>query len=302
MHGLALKSIEHKALANRLMAVISPANHISSGMGLVVMLKVVVAGAGGRMGQTLTRLIHAHKDCEVAGGLEPVGSSLVGKDQGIVAGLGEIGVTISDDPLATLASADALIDFTIPAASVALAGIAAQARIVHVIGTTGFSQNDEGAILAASRHARIVKSGNMSLGVNLLAEIVRQVARSLDESFDIEVLEMHHRHKIDAPSGTALLLGQAAAEGRGIELAGHSVRSRDGHTGARPEGDIGFATLRGGSVVGDHTVMFAGASERIELSHKAESRDIFANGAIKAALWGQNQKPGLYSMVDVLGL
>ena len=284
------------------MAVISPANHISSGMGLVVMLKVVVAGAGGRMGQTLTRLIHAHKDCEVAGGLEPVGSSLVGKDQGIVAGLGEIGVTISDDPLATLASADALIDFTIPAASVALAGIAAQARIVHVIGTTGFSQNDEGAILAASRHARIVKSGNMSLGVNLLAEIVRQVARSLDESFDIEVLEMHHRHKIDAPSGTALLLGQAAAEGRGIELAGHSVRSRDGHTGARPEGDIGFATLRGGSVVGDHTVMFAGASERIELSHKAESRDIFANGAIKAALWGQNQKPGLYSMVDVLGL
>ncbi|MGB7206881.1 MAG: 4-hydroxy-tetrahydrodipicolinate reductase [Anderseniella sp.] len=266
------------------------------------MLKVVVAGAGGRMGQTLTRLIHAHKDCEVAGGLEPVGSSLVGKDQGIVAGLGEIGVTISDDPLATLASADALIDFTIPAASVALAGIAAQARIVHIIGTTGFSQKDEGAILAASRHARIVKSGNMSLGVNLLAEIVRQVARSLDESFDIEVLEMHHRHKIDAPSGTALLLGQAAAEGRGIELAGHSVRSRDGHTGARPEGDIGFATLRGGSVVGDHTVMFAGASERIELSHKAESRDIFANGAIKAALWGQNQKPGLYSMVDVLGL
>ena len=152
------------------------------------------------------------------------------------------------------------------------------------------------------RHARIVKSGNMSLGVNLLAALVRKAAAALGEDFDIEVLEMHHRHKIDAPSGTALLLGQAAADGRGIDLNKRSVRSRDGHTGARPKGDIGFATLRGGSVVGDHTVIFAGNAERIELSHKAESRDIFARGAVKAALWAKDKKPGLYSMTDVLGL
>lgn len=266
------------------------------------MLKIVVAGAGGRMGQTLTRLIHNHPACEVAGGLEPAGSPHLGKDQGQVAGLGDIGVAISDDPLQALVKADALIDFTSPAASVAFAGIAAQARIVHIIGTTGFSETDEKAIQAASRHARIVKSGNMSLGVNLLAAVVKQVAAALDDSFDIEVLEMHHKHKVDAPSGTALLLGKAAAQGRNIDLSKRSVRSRDGHTGARTDGDIGFATLRGGSVVGEHSVVFAGASERIELSHKAESREIFANGAIKAAVWAADKKPGLYSMMDVLGL
>lgn len=266
------------------------------------MLKLVIAGAGGRMGQTLTRLVHAHGACEVAGGLEPSGSPHVGKDQGIAAGIGEIGVTISDDPLTVLAKADGLIDFTVPAASVRLSEISAQARIVHVIGTTGFSETDEEALRAASRHARIVKSGNMSLGVNLLASLVKQVAAALDESFDIEVLEMHHRHKVDAPSGTALLLGQAAADGRGIDLAKRSVRTRDGHTGARPEGDIGFATLRGGSVVGDHSVIFAGPSERITVSHHAESREIFANGAIRAALWAFDKKPGLYSMADVLGI
>jgi 4-hydroxy-tetrahydrodipicolinate reductase len=266
------------------------------------MLKLVIAGAGGRMGQTLTRLVHAHEGCEVVGGLEPKGSPHVGHDQGAIAGLGEIGVKISDDPLAVLAQADGLIDFTIPQATVRLSEIAAQARIVHVIGTTGFSEADEEAIHAASRHARIVKSGNMSLGVNLLAALVKQVAAALDESFDIEVLEMHHRHKIDAPSGTALLLGQAAADGRDINLSERSVRTRDGHTGARPDGDIGFATLRGGSVVGDHSVIFAGPSERITLSHHAESREIFANGAIKAALWAFDKKPGLYSMADVLGI
>jgi 4-hydroxy-tetrahydrodipicolinate reductase len=266
------------------------------------MLKLVIAGAGGRMGQTLTRLIHAHEACEVAGGLEPAGSPHVGKDQGVVAGIGEIGVAISDDPLTVLAKADGLIDFTVPAASVRFSEIAAQARIVHVIGTTGFSETDEDAIRTASRHSRIVKSGNMSLGVNLLASLVKQVAAALDESFDIEVLEMHPRHKIAAPSGTALLLGHAAAEGRGIDLNGHSVRTRDGHTGARPAGDIGFATLRGGSVVGDHSVIFAGPSERITLSHHAESREIFSNGAIKAALWAFDKKPGLYSMADVLGI
>ena len=174
---------------------------------------------------------------------------------------------------------------------------------MHVIGTTGFAAADEAKIEAAARHATIVKSGNMSLGVNLLAALVEQAARALGpDLFDIEILEMHHKHKVDAPSGTALLLGKAAAAGRGIELAEHSVRTRDGHTGARPHGAIGFATLRGGSVVGEHTVMLAGAGERLELTHRAENRQIFARGAVAAALWAQGRGPGLFSMRDVLGI
>ena len=201
------------------------------------------------------------------------------------------------------AAADGVLDFTTPAASVTFAGYAAQARIVHVVGTTGCSAEDDARIAAAARHATIVKSGNMSLGVNLLAVLVEQAARALDaEDFDIEVLEMHHRHKVDAPSGTALLLGEAAAEGRGVDLAGNSVRVRDGHTGVRPAGAIGFATLRGGSVVGEHSVILAGPGERVTLTHQSGDRAIFARGAVKAALWARGRKPGLYSMRDVLGL
>ena len=200
------------------------------------------------------------------------------------------------------ANIDGIIDFTIPSATLALAEITAQARIVHIIGTTGFSSNQEEEIATAGRNACIVKSGNMSLGVNLLAALIKQTAAALDEDFDIEVVEMHHRHKIDAPSGTALLMGQAAADGRNIDLEQRAVKSRVGHTGARNCGDIGFATLRGGSVVGEHTVVFAGQDEIIELSHKAYSRDIFANGAVKAALWARNREPGLFSMKDVLGI
>ncbi len=182
-------------------------------------------------------------------------------------------------------------------------GLAAQARIVHVIGTTGCTSEDDAKIAAAARHAVVIKSGNMSLGVNLLAVLVKQAARALGaDDFDIEILEMHHKHKVDAPSGTALLLGEAAAEGRDIGLGQHSVRVRDGHTGARENGTIGFAALRGGSVVGDHSVILAGQGERITLSHHAEDRTIFARGAVKAALWGRGRKPGLYSMADVLGL
>ncbi len=265
-------------------------------------MKLAIAGAAGRMGRVLTRIVHETEGAEVAGGLEPMGSAAVGADMGTLAGVGELGVTVSGDPLALFTRIDGIIDFTVPAASLALAELSAQARIVHVIGTTGIDSAGDAAIKAAARHARIVKSGNMSLGVNLLASLVRKVAAALGEEFDIEVLEMHHRHKIDAPSGTALLLGKAAADGRGIDLAKRAVRSRDGHTGARVPGDIGFATLRGGSVVGEHTVMFAGPAERIELSHRAESRDIFARGAVKAALWAMDKKPGLYSMTDVLGL
>jgi 4-hydroxy-tetrahydrodipicolinate reductase len=185
---------------------------------------------------------------------------------------------------------------------VALAELSAQARIVHVIGTTGLTEPHLQRLDAVARHAVIVRSGNMSLGVNLLAALVRQAAQALGPDWDIEILEMHHRAKVDAPSGTALLLGEAAAAGRKTALAERSVRVRDGHTGPRPEGAIGFATLRGGTVVGEHSVILAGAGERVELSHRAEDRMIFARGAVKAALWGFRRKPGHYSMADVLGL
>ena len=265
-------------------------------------MKLSIAGAAGRMGRVLTRIIHETEGCSVAGGLEAKDSAHMGAEMGALAGMGPIGAVISDDPVALFKNIDGIVDFTVSAATLSLVEHSARAGIVHVIGTTGIDAAGEEKIKLAARHARIVKSGNMSLGVNILASLVRKAAAALGEDFDIEVLEMHHRHKIDAPSGTALLLGKAAAEGRKIELGKRSVRSRDGHTGARPQGDIGFASLRGGSVVGEHCVIFAGASERIEFSHKAESRDIFAHGAVKAALWARGQKPGLYSMADVLGL
>lgn len=265
-------------------------------------MKIAIAGAAGRMGRVLTRIVHETEGLEIAGGIEPKGSASVGADMGELAQIGPLGIKITDDPLPLFTRIDGVIDFTVPKATLALCELSAQARIVHVIGTTGIDKDGDEKIRAAARHARIVKSGNMSLGVNLLAALVRKVAASLGPDFDIEVLEMHHKHKIDAPSGTALLLGQAAAEGRKLELAKSSVRARDGHTGARPEGHIGFATLRGGSVVGEHTVMFAGPDERIELTHKAASRDLFARGAVRAAQWAQDKKPGLYSMADVLGL
>jgi 4-hydroxy-tetrahydrodipicolinate reductase len=264
---------------------------------------LVVVGAAGRMGQTLIRAISAMDGATVSAAIERAGSPHLGKDAGEAAGAGVIGVPITDDPLPAFARADGVLDFTTPASTVEFAGYAAQARIVHVIGTTGCSVDDDAAIAAAARHATIVKSGNMSLGVNLLAVLVEQAARALDpEDFDIEILEMHHRNKVDAPSGTALLLGEAAAKGRGIALAGNEVRTRDGHTGARKRGTIGFAALRGGSVVGEHSVFLSGTGERIALSHHAEDRGIFARGAVKAALWARGKKPGLYSMRDVLGL
>jgi 4-hydroxy-tetrahydrodipicolinate reductase len=265
-------------------------------------MALVVVGAAGRMGQTLVRIIHETEGVRLSGAVEREGSPMLGRDAGELAGVGNLDVPISDDPLAAFAKADGVLDFSAPAASVAYSGYAAQARIVHVIGTTGIGAEDEEKIAAAARHATIVKSGNMSLGVNLLAVLVEQAARALPTDFDIEILEMHHRHKVDAPSGTALLLGKAAAEGRGIGLENSSVRVRDGHTGPRPEGAIGFATLRGGSVVGDHSVILAGPGERVVITHSAEDRSLFASGAVKAALWARGRKPGLYSMRDVLGL
>ncbi len=219
---------------------------------------LAIMGAGGRMGRELIRMVHATEGCEVAGAVEWAGSPLIGRDAGEIAGVGHLGVPIVADALPLFAQVEGVLDFTTPAASLETAVLSAQARIVHVIGTTGFAAEDQAKIEAAARHAAIVKSGNMSLGVNLLAALVEQAARALGPDFDIEILEMHHKHKVDAPSGTALLLGEAAAKGRGIPLAENSVRSRDGHTGERPQGAIGFATLRGGSVVGRAHGVFRG--------------------------------------------
>ena len=275
-------------------------------------LKVAIAGAGGRMGAANIRAVAAMKGLTLhsaLGGLkvhsafERSGSPAVGQDAGVLAGIGPLGVIITDDIEAALQGAEAIIDFTTPAASVLLARRAARNGLVDIIGTTGCSAEDEAAIReAAAAGARIVKAGNFSLGVNLLQGLVKKAAKALGEDFDIDILEMHHNKKVDAPSGTALMLGEAAAAGRGIKLAEHSVSGRDGITGPRVAGDIGFAALRGGTVVGDHTVIFAGDSERIELIHRAESRTIFANGAVRAALWASSQKAGFYSMADVLGL
>lgn len=265
-------------------------------------LKIGVVGAAGRMGSALVAMVHETPGCVVAGGIELPGTDVVGKDIGEVAGIGKLDLAITDNALEMFVGIDAVLDFTVPSASVEFSAIAAQARIVHVIGTTGFTDAQDEKIKAASRHARIIKSGNMSVGINLLAALVKQVSGILDDDFDIEILEMHHRHKIDAPSGTALLLGQAAADGRKVDLNEKSVRSRDGITGARKVGDIGFATLRGGSVIGEHSVIFASEGERLELSHKATDRSLFSRGAVRAALWGFDRSPGLYSMNDVLGL
>ena len=265
-------------------------------------MKLAIVGPAGRMGRELVRAVHAIDGCVLTGGVAPKGSIAVGQDVGLLAGLGKLTVYITDDPLEIAAKVDGILDFTVPKATVEIAGLAANARIVHVIGTTGLSQDDEAKIKAAARHATIIKAGNMSLGVNLLASLTRKVAEALDADFDIEILEMHHKHKVDAPSGTALMLGEAAAEGRAIVLGEHAVRSRDGHTGARKRGDIGFATMRGGNVVGEHSVVFAAEGERIVLSHIATDRGIFARGAVKAALWGRGKGPGLFTMADVLGI
>jgi 4-hydroxy-tetrahydrodipicolinate reductase len=264
-------------------------------------IRIVVAGAAGRMGKTVVRMLQDATGCAMSGALEAPGKPDLGVDAGALAGLPPLGVALTSDPLPLIAKAEAVIDFTNPKTSVELAALCAQARIVHVIGTTGCTADDDARIRAAARHAVIVKSGNMSLGVTLLAALVERAAKALPD-YDIEIVEMHHRLKVDAPSGTALLLGQAAARGRDVPLSDKSVRARDGITGVRNDGAIGFASLRGGTVVGEHEVILAGPQERIVLSHVAEDRAIFARGAIAAAKWGQGRKPGLYAIADVLGL
>ncbi len=265
-------------------------------------MKIGIVGCCGRMGRMLTQTVLDTAGASLSGGTEQSGSPYIGQDMGLMVGAGAVGALVSDDAAAVFAAADVVIDFTVPAATATHAAMAAQAGTAMVIGTTGLSAEQQAAVDAAAAKVPVVQAGNMSLGVNLLVGLAKQAAAILGPDYDIEVVEMHHKHKIDAPSGTALMLGKAAAEGRGIDHDASAVMSREGHTGPRPDGTIGYATLRGGDVVGDHTVIFAGPAERIELTHRAGGRDIFARGAVRAALWCEGKAPGLYSMRDVLGL
>ncbi|MBV1903431.1 MAG: 4-hydroxy-tetrahydrodipicolinate reductase [Marinosulfonomonas sp.] len=264
--------------------------------------RIVVTGASGRMGQMLIRTVLASKKAELVGVVERSGHSWVGLDIGRAMGGTDIGLTVTDDPLEVFKKCQAILDFTAPAATVSFAALAAQVRAVHVIGTTGLSDDDIAKLDAAAQDAVIVRAGNMSLGVNLLTKLTSMVSAALDEDFDIEIVEAHHNQKVDAPSGTALMLGHAAADGRGVDLDEVSDRGRDGITGARKRGDIGFSAIRGGDIVGEHDVIFAGAGERIVLRHIATDRSLFAKGALRAAAWGQGKNPGAYDMFDVLGL
>lgn len=263
---------------------------------------IVIPGASGRMGQMLIRAIAEREGVHLVGALERPGHPWVGQDIGTAMGGAAMGVAVTDDPVAAIARCKAVIDFTAPEATLTYGDLAAQARCVHVIGTTGFTEEQLEQLRWAALHATQVRAGNMSLGVNLLTQLTQQVGAALGVEYDIEIVEAHHRHKVDAPSGTALMLGEAAAEGRGVDLNEVSDRGRDGITGARREGAIGFTAIRGGDIVGEHDVIFAGPGERITLRHVASDRSVFANGALTAALWGQERGPGAFDMIDVLGL
>jgi 4-hydroxy-tetrahydrodipicolinate reductase len=264
-------------------------------------MRIGVAGAGGRMGRMLVATVLATPGASLSGGIERRGHASIGEDLAVQAGLAPCGLTVGDDAEALFAAADVVIDFTAPSAVAEHARLAVQSDTALVVGTTGLGEAERAALAEAGRHVAIVQAANMSVGVNLLLDLTRQVASVLGSDFDIEILEMHHRHKVDAPSGTALALGEAAARGRGVRLDEVAQRVRDGITGARRAGDIGFATLRGGDVVGEHTVIFAADSERLELTHRATSRTIFARGAVRAALWTAGRPAGVYSMRQVLG-
>lgn len=265
-------------------------------------VRIGVTGAAGRMGRMLVAAVHESEAATLIGATARPGSAVVGEDAGTVAGIGAIGVAITDDAPALFAAADAVLDFTTPSASVAHAAFAAQGHTALLLGTSGLDADQLGEVRKAARHAPIVWAPNTSVGVNLLLGLVRRAAAALGPEWDIEIVEMHHRDKVDAPSGTAIALGEAAAEGRGVDLDTHMDSGRHGHTGKREAGRIGFAALRGGDVIGEHTVVFAGPAERLELGHRAAGRHIYAAGAVRAALWAVDREPGFYSMADVLGL
>ena len=265
-------------------------------------VSVLVAGAGGRMGRAIITEAMGNTDVVLVGGVEHAGALTIGKDLGALVGLPDAGMTVGSGLAAGLTSAQAVIDFTLPDASLAIAHAAAAAGVAHVIGTTGFSDAQLAELETIASSIPIVKSGNMSLGVNLLLALVEQAARAMEKDFDIEIMETHHGAKLDAPSGTALMLGEAAAAGRGVELGEKAVGIDGNRVGERRAGDIGFSVVRGGGVIGDHAVQFLGDSEVITLSHHAIDRSLFAKGALAAAKWVAGRRPGLYSMQDVLGL
>ena len=264
-------------------------------------LKIGILGGAGRMGKMNICQVAMTNGCVVAGVTVRPGSDAVGQDAGELAGIGALGMTVTDDVAEMIAGVDVVIDFTLPDVAVEAARLAAQAGAAIVAGTTGLSSDQEEEIAKSARHVPVIRAANTSVGVTLLVALAEQAARMLGIDYDIEVLEMHHRHKIDAPSGTALALGEALAKGRGVNLGDVKQAVRDGHTGARKAGNIGFATLRGGDVVGEHEMIFAADGERLTLGHKASSRQVFAVGAVRAALWTRLQPPGLYNMRDVLG-
>ena len=265
-------------------------------------LKLAVAGAGGRMGRMLIKAALASPDCQLVAAFDQRGSEVQGADAGTLAGMTPVGVSVDSDPIKALEAADALLDFTAPDATVAMARETGRRGKVHIIGTTGFSPSQENALQKAASGARVVKAGNFSLGINLLCALSKAVSERLGIDYDIEITEMHHRHKVDAPSGTALMLGEAAAAGRGIDFGKYAVRERSGNTGPRKVGAIGMSSIRAGETIGEHAVIFGGATERLEFRHVAIDRALFAEGAVRAAVWAQGQEPGFYSMMDVLEL
>jgi 4-hydroxy-tetrahydrodipicolinate reductase len=250
----------------------------------------------------LGQVVHGRDGAIIAAGSERAGSDLIGRDLGDVLGLETLGAPVTGDAATLFADSDVVVDFTAPASTMNHVRLAAESGKGLVVGTTGLSSQEKAELALAGERAPIVFAANMSLGVNLLLGVTRKVAAALDEEFDIEIVEMHHRHKVDAPSGTALALAEAAAAGRGVDLDDVADRGRDGVIGARKRGAIGMAALRGGDVVGEHQVIFAADGERVEISHRATDRGIFARGAITAAIWLHGRKPGLYGMDDVLGL
>lgn len=266
------------------------------------MVKIAVTGAAGRMGKTLIEAVANAEGVELTAALERPDSSLVGADAGELAGLGKNGVAIAANIADVIDQFDVLIDFTAPVATLANAKACADASKKIVIGTTGFTPEQEQELLANQSATALCKAANFSTGVNVTLKLLKQAAEILGDDYDIEIYEAHHRHKVDAPSGTALAMGEAVAEGVNRNLREVAVYGREGQTGARERETIGFATVRGGDVVGDHTVMFMAEGERVEISHKASSRMSFARGAVRAAAWLAAQDRGLFDMQDVLGL
>lgn len=264
--------------------------------------KMGVVGCGGRMGRMLVAEIAATEGCAVAGGSAAPGSGQVNQDIGELAGIGRIGIAVGEAVDRLIRDSDVVLEFTSPAATAEHAALAATLGTAMVIGTTGLSAEQGDVVRQAARNIPIVWAPNMSLGVNVLLSVVEETARRLGPDWDVEIMEMHHRGKVDAPSGTALALGRAVAAGRGVALDRVEQRARDGITGPRRPGDIGFAALRGGDVAGDHHVIFAGAGERLEFIHRTTTRAIFAKGAVRAARWVVGRPPGLYGLKEVLGL